>query len=182
MTVEFYDRELHRDFHFTDPYQYDKACLSESAAHTENILADKTQMTMERSSPTTLRMGALPISSTGHMKRGRRVQIGGRNFQRERWFEVSLCNKALAHHTDNVSSPRTKRVLHCRHNIKRLCASIHTFWDAVSSLSPKKSGRDLRRLARLYHDDWQRTSGIGWPHGDVEIYRGECQARRDLPK
>lgn len=28
MTVEFYDRELHRDFHFTDPYQYDKACLS----------------------------------------------------------------------------------------------------------------------------------------------------------
>lgn len=30
VTVEFYDRELHRDFHFTDPFQYDKACLSES--------------------------------------------------------------------------------------------------------------------------------------------------------
>ncbi|KAJ5888829.1 hypothetical protein N7495_008870 [Penicillium taxi] len=29
VTVEFYDRELHRDFHFTDPYQYDKACISE---------------------------------------------------------------------------------------------------------------------------------------------------------
>lgn len=29
VTVEFYDRELHRDFHFTDPYKYDKACLSE---------------------------------------------------------------------------------------------------------------------------------------------------------
>lgn len=29
VTVEFYDRELHRDFHFTDPYLYDKACLSE---------------------------------------------------------------------------------------------------------------------------------------------------------
>ena len=28
VTVEFYDRELHRDFHFTDPYQYDRACLS----------------------------------------------------------------------------------------------------------------------------------------------------------
>lgn len=28
VTVEFYDRELHRDFHFTDPYMYDKACLS----------------------------------------------------------------------------------------------------------------------------------------------------------
>lgn len=28
VTVEFYDRELHRDFHFTDPYLYDKACLS----------------------------------------------------------------------------------------------------------------------------------------------------------
>ncbi|KAL8910955.1 MAG: hypothetical protein Q9172_007759 [Xanthocarpia lactea] len=29
VTVEFYDRELHRDFHFTDPYLYDKACLNE---------------------------------------------------------------------------------------------------------------------------------------------------------
>lgn len=29
VTVEFYDRELHRDFHFTDPFQYDKACLNE---------------------------------------------------------------------------------------------------------------------------------------------------------
>ena len=28
VTVEFYDREFHRDFHFTDPYFYDKACLS----------------------------------------------------------------------------------------------------------------------------------------------------------
>ena len=28
VTVEFYDREFHRDFHFTDPYMYDKACLS----------------------------------------------------------------------------------------------------------------------------------------------------------
>lgn len=32
VTVEFYDREFHRDFHFTDPYLYDKACLSMSAA------------------------------------------------------------------------------------------------------------------------------------------------------
>ncbi|KAJ5293270.1 glycosyl hydrolase family 62-domain-containing protein [Penicillium atrosanguineum] len=30
VTVEFYDREAHRDFHFTDPYQYDKACLNEN--------------------------------------------------------------------------------------------------------------------------------------------------------
>lgn len=29
VTVEFYDREAHRDFHFTDPYMYDKACLSQ---------------------------------------------------------------------------------------------------------------------------------------------------------
>lgn len=29
VTVEFYDRQLHRSFHFTDPYLYDKACLSE---------------------------------------------------------------------------------------------------------------------------------------------------------
>jgi len=29
ITVEFYDREFQRDFHFTDPYKYDKACLSE---------------------------------------------------------------------------------------------------------------------------------------------------------
>ena len=30
VTVEFSDRELHRDFHFTDPYKYDKACLNEN--------------------------------------------------------------------------------------------------------------------------------------------------------
>lgn len=29
VTVEFYDREMHRDFHFTDSFQYDKACLNE---------------------------------------------------------------------------------------------------------------------------------------------------------
>ena len=29
VTVEFYDRQEHRDFHFTDPFQYDKACLNE---------------------------------------------------------------------------------------------------------------------------------------------------------
>jgi chromosome transmission fidelity protein 4 len=32
VTVEFYDREFHRDFHFTDPLLYDKACLNENGA------------------------------------------------------------------------------------------------------------------------------------------------------
>ncbi|KAJ2991643.1 hypothetical protein NUW58_g2446 [Xylaria curta] len=30
VTVEFYDREFHRDFHFTDTFLYDKACLTEN--------------------------------------------------------------------------------------------------------------------------------------------------------
>jgi len=30
VTVEFYDREFQRDFHFTDPWMYDKACLNEN--------------------------------------------------------------------------------------------------------------------------------------------------------
>ncbi|KUI58621.1 Minichromosome loss protein 1 [Cytospora mali] len=29
VTVEFYDHEFHRDFHFTDTFMYDKACLNE---------------------------------------------------------------------------------------------------------------------------------------------------------
>ena len=29
VTVEFYDRQEHRDFHFTDPFKYDKACLND---------------------------------------------------------------------------------------------------------------------------------------------------------
>ncbi|KAK2735290.1 hypothetical protein FQN57_001185 [Myotisia sp. PD_48] len=29
VTVEFYDREQYRDFHFTDPFLYDKACLND---------------------------------------------------------------------------------------------------------------------------------------------------------
>ncbi|KLJ11342.1 chromosome transmission fidelity protein 4 [Blastomyces silverae] len=32
VTVEFYDRERFRDFHFTDPFLYDKACLNEKGA------------------------------------------------------------------------------------------------------------------------------------------------------
>lgn len=32
VTVEFYDRAMHRDFHFTDPFLYDKACLGEHGA------------------------------------------------------------------------------------------------------------------------------------------------------
>ncbi|KAF6816796.1 WD domain-containing protein [Colletotrichum sojae] len=32
VTVEFYDHELHRDFHFTDTFLYDKACLTEHGA------------------------------------------------------------------------------------------------------------------------------------------------------
>lgn len=32
ITVEFYDRVTHRDFHFTDPFLYDKACLGEHGA------------------------------------------------------------------------------------------------------------------------------------------------------
>ncbi|KAF2770746.1 WD40 repeat-like protein [Teratosphaeria nubilosa] len=32
VTVEFYDRQEHRDFHFTDPYKYDKACLNNKGA------------------------------------------------------------------------------------------------------------------------------------------------------
>lgn len=30
VTVEFYDHEFHRDFHFTDTFLYDKACLTET--------------------------------------------------------------------------------------------------------------------------------------------------------
>jgi chromosome transmission fidelity protein 4 len=30
VTVEFYDNEFHRDFHFTDTFMYDKACLNDS--------------------------------------------------------------------------------------------------------------------------------------------------------
>lgn len=30
VTVEFYDRDFYRDFHFTDNYLYDKACLNEN--------------------------------------------------------------------------------------------------------------------------------------------------------
>jgi chromosome transmission fidelity protein 4 len=32
VTVEFYDHEFHRDFHFTDTFLYDKACLTEKGA------------------------------------------------------------------------------------------------------------------------------------------------------
>ncbi|KAJ5443697.1 uncharacterized protein N7458_007569 [Penicillium daleae] len=46
VTVEFYDRELHRDFHFTDPYQYDKACLNENGTLFANNPSDGSPATI----------------------------------------------------------------------------------------------------------------------------------------
>ncbi|KAL4796160.1 WD40-repeat-containing domain protein [Aspergillus venezuelensis] len=46
VTVEFYDRELHRDFHFTDPYIYDRACLNEKGALFSNNPSDGSPATI----------------------------------------------------------------------------------------------------------------------------------------
>ncbi|CAL5872316.1 uncharacterized protein PFLUO_LOCUS6577 [Penicillium psychrofluorescens] len=46
VTVEFYDRELYRDFHFTDPYQYDKACLNENGTLFANNPSDGSPATI----------------------------------------------------------------------------------------------------------------------------------------
>ncbi|KAJ5105184.1 hypothetical protein NUU61_002531 [Penicillium alfredii] len=46
VTVEFYDRELHRDFHFTDPYLYDKACLNENGTLFSNSPSDGSPATI----------------------------------------------------------------------------------------------------------------------------------------
>ncbi|BCR83878.1 uncharacterized protein ACHE_11280S [Aspergillus chevalieri] len=46
VTVEFYDRELHRDFHFTDPYLYDKACLNEHGTLFSNSPRDSSLATI----------------------------------------------------------------------------------------------------------------------------------------
>lgn len=40
VTVEFYDRDEHRDFHFTDPYTYDKACLTDKGTLFSNQPSD----------------------------------------------------------------------------------------------------------------------------------------------
>ncbi|PWY78430.1 chromosome segregation protein [Aspergillus sclerotioniger CBS 115572] len=46
VTVEFYDRELHRDFHFTDPYLYDRACLNEHGTLFSNNPTDDSPATI----------------------------------------------------------------------------------------------------------------------------------------
>ncbi|KAF7595163.1 hypothetical protein BBP40_007130 [Aspergillus hancockii] len=46
VTVEFYDRELHRDFHFTDPYLYDRACLNEHGTLFSNNPTDGSPATI----------------------------------------------------------------------------------------------------------------------------------------
>ncbi|KAJ5272829.1 hypothetical protein N7478_007954 [Penicillium angulare] len=40
VTVEFFDQELHRNYHFTDPYQYDKACINENGTLFSNDPSD----------------------------------------------------------------------------------------------------------------------------------------------
>ncbi|OJJ35702.1 hypothetical protein ASPWEDRAFT_40934 [Aspergillus wentii DTO 134E9] len=46
VTVEFYDRELHRDFHFTDPYLYDRACLNDNGTLFSNNPTDGSPATI----------------------------------------------------------------------------------------------------------------------------------------
>ncbi|KAJ5927429.1 hypothetical protein N7516_009202 [Penicillium verrucosum] len=46
VTVEFYDREAHRDFHFTDPYMYDKACLNDNGTLFANNPSDGSRATI----------------------------------------------------------------------------------------------------------------------------------------
>ncbi|PLB39189.1 WD40 repeat domain-containing protein [Aspergillus candidus] len=46
VTVEFYDRELHRDFHFTDPYIYDRACLNDNGTLFSNNPSDGSPATI----------------------------------------------------------------------------------------------------------------------------------------
>ncbi|KAA8647496.1 hypothetical protein EYZ11_004398 [Aspergillus tanneri] len=46
VTVEFYDREMHRDFHFTDPYLYDRACLNENGTLFSNNPTDGSPATI----------------------------------------------------------------------------------------------------------------------------------------
>lgn len=46
LTVEFYDREFHRDFHFTDTFMYDKACLNEHGTLFSNSPEDGSPATI----------------------------------------------------------------------------------------------------------------------------------------
>lgn len=46
VTVEFYDREFHRDFHFTDTFLYDKACLNEQGTLFSCLSAEDTPATI----------------------------------------------------------------------------------------------------------------------------------------
>jgi chromosome transmission fidelity protein 4 len=46
LTVEFYDREFHRDFHFTDTFLYDKACLNEHGTLFSNSPEDGSPATI----------------------------------------------------------------------------------------------------------------------------------------
>ena len=77
VTVEFYDREFHRDFHFTDPYLYDKACLSEcELLRVKKRNGLRYQMSMGHYFPVPQPKKMLPWSSIGHMRRGRREPTG----------------------------------------------------------------------------------------------------------
>lgn len=92
VTVEFYDRELHRDFHFTDPYQYDKACLSEFATATfitSGTNSLNPQTSTEPSSQTALRMVLLRFS-TVLTRHGQPEPIGELNYPKERGYEVRV--------------------------------------------------------------------------------------------
>lgn len=51
VTVEFYNRDFHRDFHFTDPYLYDKACLSKVVVSLFRLISNCEKMIMEHFSP-----------------------------------------------------------------------------------------------------------------------------------
>ena len=85
VTVEFYDHEYHRDFHFTDPYLYDKACLSMLLYRSkQEIKADRCQMKRGLYFPVLQPMAIQRWFSTVLMRLGQHEQIGGRSCQPEK--------------------------------------------------------------------------------------------------
>ncbi|MCJ1402322.1 hypothetical protein MMC11_005542 [Xylographa trunciseda] len=96
VTVEFYDREYHRDFHFTDPYLYDKACLSMLKFSEDIGATNDAQMTAVRCFLVLPQAAIQPWCSIALTRPGLLGRIGGHSYQPEKMLLASVPSISLS--------------------------------------------------------------------------------------
>lgn len=167
VTVEFYDREQFRDFHYTDDKKFDKACLNEHGTLFSNSPRPK------EGQPSAV------IYYRPHETWTGRNNDWTVKLPEEEEVTCKSENRGCTAIDTDFNSNGSEQLLHRSLYVKRLCSCLHTIWHTVQGIPPEAPpGRHLRLVARLHLCRRQRSCWPRWSRSAHLHYR-ERQAGRD---